>query len=88
MPDERQEIQLKRPASHTMLSTFCSYTTLPVGTQGFVNEFGSLLWRREKPPAPLAGHLERSGASGEERRDLTTDPAAVSEGLAMFARAR
>jgi hypothetical protein len=43
MPDERQEIQLKRPASHTMLSTFYSYTTAIVGTQGFVNEFDSLL---------------------------------------------
>ena len=41
MPDERREIQLKRPASHSVLSTFYSYTT-PCGfAQGGSDEVDS-----------------------------------------------
>ena len=36
MPDERQEIRIKRPASHTMLSAFYFYTIVIRWTQGDV----------------------------------------------------
>ena len=41
MPDERQEIRIKRPASHTMLLAFYFYTIVIRWTQGVVYEVES-----------------------------------------------
>ena len=56
MPDERQEIRIKRPASHTMLSAFYFYTTVCAGAQGDVYDLGSLA-----PQNPVCGRAKPEG---------------------------
>jgi hypothetical protein len=60
MPDERQEIRIKRPASHTMLSAFYCYTTVCGGVQGDVYELGSLALGAE--PRALGAEPRALGA--------------------------